>query len=167
VAVQDSLLPDFDEETASTRRLLARVPEADLSWKPHERSFSLGELSMHLARLVGWGRSILDDDGYDIRDSPTASREESALDRTSLLKAFDDNVAAVRALLTAKSDAELSTLWALRRGETTLMAVPRATAFRRFVLHHLVHHRGQLSVYLRLRNVPLPPIYGQTADERM
>lgn len=166
MTVQDSLLPDFDEETASTRRLLARVPEADLAWKPHERSFSLGELSMHLARLLGWGRSILDDDAYDLKDNSPA-RPEEPVDLTALLAAFDDNVAAVRRLLATKSDAELTSVWELRRGGTTLMAMPRVTAFRRFVLHHLVHHRGQLSVCLRLRNVPLPPIYGPTADERM
>jgi uncharacterized damage-inducible protein DinB len=166
VTVQESVLPDIDHEMAATRRLLERVPAADLAWAPHERSYSLGELSMHLARLVSWGRSILDRDFYDLA-GVTDDRPDGTPVLADVLATFDRETAALRQSLVGKSDGELLSPWELRRGTEVLMSMPRVTALRRFVLHHLVHHRGQLSVYLRLRNVPLPPIYGPTADERM
>ncbi len=166
MTLQESVLPDVDHEVAVTRRLIERVPAADLAWAPHERSFSLGELSMHLARLVRWGRSILDRDFYDLADNPDDQPVE-AFTIADVLETFDRETAAVRRSLVSKTDGELLAPWELRRGTEVMMSMPRITALRRFVLHHLVHHRGQLSVYLRLRNVPLPPIYGPTADERM
>lgn len=166
MTLQESLLPDFDEETASARRLLERVPPGDMHWTPHERSFTLGQLSMHLARLISWGRTILDEEFYDLA-SGGGEAPGSDASHADILATFDDNTAAVRASLAGKSEAELLSPWELRRGSTVLMSIPRVAAFRRFVLHHLVHHRGQLSVYLRLRNVPIPPIYGPTADEHM
>jgi len=166
VTLRDSLLPDFDDETASTRRLLERVPDDAMAWSPHEKSYSLGQLAMHLARLISWGRTILDDEFYDLATG-SGDAPGSDMTRGAILAAFDEHTAAVRTRLADKSDGELLAPWELRRGRLTLMSMPRITAIRRFVLHHLVHHRGQLSVYLRLRDVPLPPIYGPTADERM
>jgi len=166
VTLRESLLSDFDHETAATRRLLERLPDSDMAWAPHEKSFSLGQLAMHLGQLVGWGRGILDDDGYDLGREP-GERPGARATRADALATFDAATAAVRQSLVDKLDAELLATWELRRGRITLMSMPRLTALRRFVLHHLVHHRGQLSVYLRLRNVPLPPLYGPSADERM
>lgn len=166
MTVHESFLPDFDHEIASTHRLLERVPASDLAWAPHERSFSLGDLAMHLARLVGWARTILDQDFYDLK-SASAAQPPAEFSLTDVLSTFDRHAAAVRERLLTMADAELVAPWELRNGAEVLMSMPRITALRRFVLHHLVHHRGQLSVYLRLRNVPLPPLYGPTADERM
>ena len=166
MTLHHSILPDFDDEMAAARRLLERVPDADLAWKPHERSFSLGELAMHLARLVGWGRSILNDDYYDLA-AASGGRPAMPATRAEILAAFDDAVADVRRNLVDRPEARLASIWELRRGSQVMLSMPRIAALRRFVIHHLIHHRGQLTVYLRLRNVPLPPLYGPSADERM
>jgi uncharacterized damage-inducible protein DinB len=160
------LLPEFDHEMAVTRQLLERLPDLAFDWKPHERSFTLGGLATHLAVLPHWGRSILDQDTYDLQDgegtraAPRANREE-------VLAVFDANVRAVRDRLATMAEAELSVPWTLRRGGQTLMRMPRYAALRRFLIDHLIHHRGQLTVYLRLQNVPLPPLYGPSADEHL
>lgn len=163
VTIQESLLPDFDHELAVTRRLLERVPEHDLAWKPHAKSFSLGELAMHLAQLIRWGRTILNEDSHDV--ALGRGERPSAQSVADVLAAFDEHSSAVRQRLVAMVDAELMAVWELRQKGHVIMSMPRVTALRRFVLHHLVHHRGQLSVYLRMRDVPLPPIYGPSADE--
>jgi len=167
MAVYDTLLPDFDHETAAARRLLERVPASAMAWRPHDKSFSMGQLAMHLARLVSWGERILADDAYDIAEASGQVPPEPPGDPADVLAAFDRNVAAVRKHLLGRTAAELDAPWELRSGKQVLMSLPRVAALRRFVIHHLIHHRGQLSVYLRLQNVPLPPLYGPTADERM
>jgi uncharacterized damage-inducible protein DinB len=159
------VLPDFDHEMTATRRLLERLPEADLAWRPHEKSYTLGELALHLPRLVSWGRSILNEPAYDLTRG--GSQPPSPATRAEVLAAFDEVVASVRQSLIDRPEAYLMSIWELRRGTQVLMSMPRITALRRFVIHHLIHHRGQLTVYLRLRGVPLPPLYGPTADERM
>jgi uncharacterized damage-inducible protein DinB len=158
-------LPEFDHEMAVTRRLLERVPDGALAWKPHDRSFSMGALSTHLAQLPRWGRTILDRESYDLAESAGRSPVEAG-SQAEMLRLFDEHVADVRRALTASSDAVLRAPWALRQGGQVLMSMPRLAALRRFLLHHVIHHRGQLTVYLRLQNVPVPPIYGPTADER-
>lgn len=160
------LLPEFDHEMAVTRRLLERLPEEALGWKPHERSFSMAELATHLALLPRWGRTILDEDGYDLARSDTAS-PGACETRSAVLALFDDHVAGTRRRLAQTSAPELEAPWTLRRGSQTVMQLPRHAAFRRFLLDHAIHHRGQLSVYLRLQDVPLPPIYGPSADETL
>lgn len=164
MAVIDALLVEFDQEMACTRELLARLPEDAFAWKPHERSYSLGGLATHLAQLPHWGSQILEGDGYDMGASTDRTPEKRT--RADVLETFDRHVADVRRGLTTRTDAELSAPWTLRRNGQTLLTMPRLTAIRRFLLHHVIHHRGQLTVYLRLRNVPLPPMYGPTADER-
>jgi uncharacterized damage-inducible protein DinB len=166
VTFSDALLPELDQEAALTRRLLERVPEDAFDWRPHERSMSLGRLATHLAELVRWGNNILERDGYDLVDHtrPRGSVESS---RQAVLDLFDRQVAEVRRNLAGRTDAELAAPWVLRRGAQTVMSMPRVAALRRFLLNHLVHHRGQLSVYLRLQNVSVPPIYGPSADEGM
>jgi len=166
VAVRDALLPEFDHEMAVTRRLLERLPESAFGWKPHEKSFSLGGLSTHLAQIPHWGTSILDRDFHDLQQN----RGHRAAEQTSVagvLETFDRHVAEVRRSLLERSDAELMAPWALRRGEHLVMSLPRIAALRSFLLHHLIHHRGQLTVYLRMQGVTLPPLYGPTADEEM
>ena len=163
MALVDALLPEFDREMTTTRTVLARVPEDKFDWKPHARSFSLGVLATHVANLPTWGTETLTRSDIDIggtRQPPTAlgSKQE-------LLAAFDRQVAAARAALVGKTDAELSAMWSLKRSGKTMFSMPKAAVLRGFVLSHMIHHRGQLTVYLRLLDVPVPSIYGPSADE--
>lgn len=160
----DALLIDFDQEMAATRELLARLPESALGWKPHDQSFSLGDLAAHLAEVPCWGRQILDTDADELKVASTAVAE--TLTRATILDTFDRHVAAVRHDLLTRSDAELTAPWTLCENGRMLLILPRLAAVRRFLLHHVIHHRGQLSVYLRLQNVALPPLYGTTAEPR-
>ena len=163
--IRSVLLAEFDHEMAVTRRLLERCP-AQFDWTPHPRSYTLGGLATHLARLPRWGEWILAKDGYDmvIDHAPQAPNHDAL---AQVLETFDQSVGTVRGHLTAQSDAELAAPWVLRRNGEKVMTLPRMSAFKTFVVNHTIHHRGQLSVYLRLLEVPLPAIYGPTADERM
>jgi uncharacterized damage-inducible protein DinB len=164
VKLVDGLLPEFDHEMAVTRRLLERAPEAAFTWRPHEKSFSLSGICSHLSRIPHWGVAILNHDGYDlVRDAVPRGDEKTSV--ADILATHDGFVKEVRARLTEILDAELMATWSLKRDGKVLMSMPRISAFKSFVINHTIHHRGQLSVYLRLQNVPLPPIYGPTADE--
>lgn len=164
MALADTLLPEFDNEMAVTRRVLERAPETAFSWRPHEKSFTLGGLCTHLANLPSWGVAILGADSFDmVRDAPPRAAAQTAV--ADMLATFDNFVKDARAKLAAASDAELLAPWSLKRDGEVIISMPRMAALRSFTISHLIHHRGQLSVYLRLQNVPLPPIYGPTADE--
>jgi len=165
MAITDALLPEYDHEMATTRRLLDRVPEAELGWKPHERSMSLGELAGHVANIPYWCSAILSRPDFDLATGGTDARPRTPASVSHVLADFDGKSTAARALLAAASDAEMLAPWTLRRGDHVMFTLPRVAAVRSFVMNHIIHHRGQLSVYLRLKNVPLPPIYGPTADE--
>ena len=158
----DALLPEFDHEISTTRTLLERLPDDRLVWKPHARSMSLGALATHVATIVWWGEMTLARSEFDTAGAGTVPEAPS---RAQILATLDRNASATRALLASKSDAELMAPWALKRGDQTIFSMPRAGVWRSFVLNHLVHHRGQLSVYLRLLDVPVPSIYGPSADE--
>jgi uncharacterized damage-inducible protein DinB len=160
--IVESLLPEFDHEIGTTRKLLERVPEEKFAWQPHPKSMSLGDLASHLANLVGWGTVTLNDTGIDLAG---AGRGPEAHSRAELLATFDRNAADTRAALAGKSDAELMAPWTLKREGHTIFTMPRSSVWRSFVLSHIIHHRGQLSVYLRLQEVPVPSIYGPSADE--
>ena len=164
--LRDVLLADFDHEMTMTRHVLERVPDASLAWRPHEKSFSLAGLATHLAHLPHWGTRILEQPSYDLATA-SPSRSPELPGTKDILETLDRHVTEVRRALLATSDAELAAPWSLTRGSQLVMSLPRLAAFRRFLLHHVIHHRGQLTVYLRLQNVPLPPLYGPTADERM
>lgn len=165
MAIAESILPEFDHETATTRTLLERVPAEKAEWKPHVKSMSLGNLSMHIANLPNWAAITLERTGFDTNppDGPrvTSPAYESA---PRLLQIYDANVSAARALLVRTTDGEFMVQWTLKSGGKTMFSMPRIAVFRSFVLNHAVHHRGQLSVYLRLLDVPIPNIYGPTAD---
>ena len=163
MGVRETLLPEFDQEMAATRLVLARVPEASFAWKPHERSHALGGLAAHLAQIPNWGCGILTRDGHDLEtaDAPVTP----VLTVAAVLERFDQHVSDVRRALVEMADGQLQTPWALRRGGHLILSMPRIAAIRRFVLHHTIHHRGQLTMYLRLQGVPLPPLYGPSADE--
>jgi uncharacterized damage-inducible protein DinB len=163
--MRDELLAEFDHEMAVTRTVIDRVPEAALDWRPHDKSYSLGELASHLADVPHWGVRILEQPVYDLASG--AGRRPERRTRAEILETFDRHVAEVRQVLAGRADAELSAIWTLKRGADTLFTVPRSVAVRTFVIHHSIHHRGQMTVYLRLQDVPLPPIYGATADETL
>ena len=165
MAIAESILPEFDHETATTRTLLERVPADKAEWKPHAKSMSLGQLAMHIANLPNWASITLERTEFDPNppDAPrvtTPAYESGA----KLLQAYDANVSAARVLLARTTDAEFMVPWVLKNGGKSLFSMPRVAVFRSFVLNHAVHHRGQLSVYLRLLDVPIPNIYGPTAD---
>ena len=162
--VRESLLPEFDHETTMTRVVLERLPEAAFEWRPHPKSYTLGGLATHLAQIPHWGTSILTHDFYDLATSTTRDPLTSL---KAVLETFDGNVREVRNALVGLTDGQLLQPWALRRAEKVVLSMPRVSALRGFVVRHLVHHRGQMTVYLRLNDVPLPPLYGPTADETM
>ena len=151
MAIKDALLADYDHEMGTTRRLLERLPDDKLTWKPHDKSMSLGGLATHL-----------NDPFFDLAEAPPDGAEQSS--RAAILESFDESRARTRAWMD-KTDGEYNSLWTLRRGGQQMFTVPRVAAFRSFVLHHIIHHRGQLSVYLRLNDVAIPAIYGPSADE--
>ncbi|HEX2779254.1 MAG TPA: DinB family protein [Gemmatimonadaceae bacterium] len=160
-----ALLPEFDHEMKTTRSLLERVPESKAGWKPHAKSMSLGELASHIANLAGWGRYIVAQPELDFAPpGGTPLALPKYRDGAELLERFDANVAATRAAIARASDEDLAGAWTLKNGGRTIFTLPRAAALRGFMMNHGIHHRGQLSVYLRLNDVPLPSIYGPTAD---
>src|SRR4029077_10670563 len=161
--IKDALLVEFDHELSTTRRLLERIPDDKLTWKPHDKSRSLGELALHVANLPNWGPFILERLEFDLRDNPFPISQQPA-SNADLLAIFETARGNARKAMD-KTDAELAALWVLKRNNQELFALPRLAAFRSFVLNHMIHHRGQLSVYLRLNDIAVPAIYGPTADE--
>jgi uncharacterized damage-inducible protein DinB len=165
VAIKDSLLPEYDHEMGLTRRVLERAPASDYTWQPHDKSWPLGGLAAHIANIPNWMRAVLEFTEFDIADLPEESRPTIPSSRDELLKRFDTSVAEGRRLLDAQSDAQLLAMWTFKRHGQTAFTLPRVAALRSFIMNHNVHHRGQMTVYLRLRNVPVPAIYGASADE--
>ena len=157
------LLSEFDREMGATGRLLARVPQSHLGWRPHERSMTLGQLATHIASLPSWVAAMVREAAFDLADVPSSVVEDATV--AAIVSRFDSAVADARRALAESTDARLLDLWTLRKDGHDVLVAPRVVALRTEGLYHLSHHRGQLSVYLRLLNVPLPPIYGPTADE--
>jgi uncharacterized damage-inducible protein DinB len=149
-------------EAVATRKMLERVPEDAFDWKPHEKSMALGRLAGHVAELVGMLVPMVSKDAMDFGDF----RPFKPASVAELVEQFDGNVAQAVELLKNQSDEQLPKTWHIKSGEKVFLEMPRGT-FIRWLLSHIVHHRGQLSVYLRLRDVPLPSVYGPTADESM
>jgi uncharacterized damage-inducible protein DinB len=161
-----ALLPEFDHEMAGTRKTLERVPDGKLDWKPHAKSAALGGLATHLAQIPHWATVTIREPELDLappgappyRLLPKRSRDE-------LLAALDANVSAARAAIADASDAVLLAPWSLLKGGHKIFTLPRIAALRSFVLSHTIHHRAQLGVYLRLLDIPVPSLYGPSADE--
>jgi uncharacterized damage-inducible protein DinB len=165
MSLKTALLAEFDHEMATTRSLLERVPEGAAGWRPHPRSFTLGQLAMHVATLPGLGMQIMDKPEFDMNPAVGEGYRLPDFESTAaLLETFDAAVRGARAALEQTDDAALQVVWILKNAGETLVSRPRAAAYRIIFMSHLIHHRGQLSVYLRLQDVPLPFIYGPTAD---
>lgn len=167
MSIAQSLLPEFDHEMRTTRSLVERIPEARADWQPHPKSMTLGQLAAHVTAMIKWGSATIRLTGLDL-DSPAAAiytppRFETT---TALVETFDANVREAREAIAGASDADLSVDWTLIAGGRTVFSMPRVASLRTFVMNHHIHHRGQLSLYLRLLDVPLPSIYGPTADEK-
>ncbi len=161
--IKDGLLAEFDHETGITRRLLERLPHdrEKLAWKPHVKSMSLGGLATHIATLPVWGSTILNASFFDLTTLPPRDEKTSPAE---ILAAFDLNVKETRGWMD-RTDGEYLDRWTLKRGGQELFSLPKVAAFRNLMMHHLIHHRGQLSVYLRLADIPVPAMYGPSADE--
>ncbi|HZD93349.1 MAG TPA: DinB family protein, partial [Candidatus Sulfotelmatobacter sp.] len=157
-----AILPEFDHEMANTRKSLDRVPDDKLSFKPHAKSMSLGQLATHLATINHWVEAI---SGQDSFDASTAPRTEELKSRAEILAAFDKNAATARKYIAGASDAQLTKPWALLFKGQTIFNLPRIAVLRSFILNHTIHHRAQLGVYLRLNDIAVPSIYGPSADE--
>jgi uncharacterized damage-inducible protein DinB len=155
-----SLLREFDDEMATTRRVIERVPSDKGAWKPHAKSFSLGHLTQLVATMPGWFPNMLRETALDLRAAPPYSLQTT----DALLAAFDRSVSESRAALAAVTDEDMAASWSLKLGDQVLLTMPRRDVVRQ-TINHIVHHRGQLTVYLRLLDVPVPSVYGPTADE--
>lgn len=162
MSLEKSLLPELDHEMAGTRRALERIPDAKLDWRPHERSGTLGWLGMHLAQLPFWATTTVESEGLDLEGYPAAPVAQSTAE---ILETFDRHVAQARAAIAGTGDETWFGSWCLRMGDHVIFDMPRIAVLRSFVMNHIVHHRGQLTVYLRLLDVPVPALYGPSADE--
>jgi uncharacterized damage-inducible protein DinB len=161
-------LPEFDSEMAATRRTLERIPEDRLAWKPHEKSTPLGRLAGHIAELVGMGTLVVKEDALDFaarRAAEPGAKPTVAESQKHVLELFDKNVANTRAAIAGTSDDHWSKNWKLSAGERTFYRGSRMGAMRRMMMNHIIHHRAQLGVYLRLNDVAVPSVYGPSADE--
>lgn len=166
MAIGDAFLPEFDHEMALTRKTLERVPEGKPDWKPHEKSMTISRLAGHLAELPGFALMTIQNDSFNVAPPGGGSRQRTVMtSRKQLLEVFDKNVAAARAAIAGASDEHMGQMWTLRAGEKTIFSMPRAGILRAMILSHTIHHRAQLGVYLRLNGVPVPSIYGPSADE--
>jgi uncharacterized damage-inducible protein DinB len=162
--LKQDALGDLERELATTRRVLERLPEEQFAWKPHEKSMSLGRLAAHVVDLVHWQTMTLQSEGLDLAGAGSFGPEIPA-SRADLLKTFDANVAAVNEALARASEAALRHVWTLRMGPKVILSMPRLAVLRTMCLSHMINHRAQLCVYLRLLDVPVPSVYGPSADE--
>jgi uncharacterized damage-inducible protein DinB len=164
MTITELLLPEFDQEMAATRRVLERVPEDKFAWKPHAKSFSMGDLASHIVNMLLWTVETMDKTEFDLDSVTPEEMNKAAKTCAELLAGFDANARQARAAL-EKSDADYQVPWTLRKGAQVFFTMPRYTCVRSFCLNHIVHHRAQLTVYLRENDVPVPGLYGPSADE--
>jgi uncharacterized damage-inducible protein DinB len=164
--ISQGMLPEFDMEMGNTRKTLERVPEGKGTFAPHPKSMPMARLAGHLAEIPLWGAMTLAQDEFDM--NPPGGVPYKSLEMTSrqaMLDAFDEQVKKARAALAATTDAQMMKPWTLKNGGNTIMSMPRIAVLRGFVMNHMIHHRAQLGVYLRMNGAPVPSIYGPSADE--
>lgn len=165
MGLSQSLLPEFDQEMANTRKTLERVPDEKFAWKPHEKSMAMGNLAGHLANLPSWGTLTISSDSFDLAPGGRPVKTPELSSTKDVLEKFDENVAATRGAIADASDPDLFKSWTLMSNGNTILTMPKVAVLRSFVMSHMIHHRAQLGVYLRLNNIPVPSIYGPSADE--
>jgi len=158
----DALLAELEQEAQTTRRQLERVPQQHLTWRPHPKSMSLGQLALHIATVPGLVAELA---AHDVVPNPPAFQQPEAATAAELVPALTESVATAKRTLGGFDDAKMQAMWRLQSDGKELLAMPRAALVRAIMLNHWYHHRGQLQVYLRLLNVPVPSVYGPTADE--
>jgi len=162
----ETILPEFDHEMASTRKVLEGLPEDKLDWRPHPKSNTIGWNANHLADLPGWAVAILTQPQFDFAPVGGQRYESPKLrTRQEILDLFDRNVAAARKAVEAVKDDEMNAMWSLLAGGKAIFTRPRPAVMRSFVLNHMIHHRAVLCVYLRLNDLPVPGMYGPSGDE--
>jgi uncharacterized damage-inducible protein DinB len=162
MSIAQMLLPEFEEEMANTRKLLALIPEGNLEFKPHEKSMTLGRLAGHVAEMPVWAKTTME---VDVLDLQPGMQPFVCTSREQTLAYFDENVAAARTAIAGASDEAFAQKWTLKVSGKEVMSLPKYNVMRSMVFNHLVHHRAQLGVYLRLNNVEFPGMYGPSADE--
>jgi len=160
--LNQALLPEFDHEMANTRKSLERIPDNKFDWKPHQKSMTLGGLAGHLATINGWTEAVIGQDSFDVATSPPPPKFKN---RQEVLDAFDKGTASARKAISAASDEQFMKPWSLVNKGQTVFTLPRIGVVRSFIMNHIIHHRAQLGVYLRLNDIPVPSIYGPSADE--
>lgn len=167
MSISESILPEFEQEMSSTRKVLQRVPDDRLNWQAHEKSRSIGWVACHLAEIVGWVEGTLTQESWDIAPADGEPYQSPQLgSRQEILELFDANVAAARERITTTPDEEYGKPWSLLAGGETLMTLPKLGVIRRWVINHSIHHRGHLCVYLKLNNIAIPALYGPSSDEQ-
>jgi|SRR6185437_4937646 len=164
MAISQALLPEFDHEIANTRKSLERVPESKFDWKPHTKSMSMGALAGHIATIPTYTKTTFETQQFDVASSG-GPRPPELKTRAEILSFFDKSAAEARAALAAVSDENLMKPWSLLNAGKPIFTLPRIGVFRSMIMNHMIHHRAQLGVYLRLNDVPVPSIYGPSADE--
>jgi len=167
MSIGESMLPEFDIEMANTRKTLERVPDDKFAWKPHEKSFAMGPLATHVSNIPTWTNVTIDRDEFDMAPNGEPMKAPECHSRQELLDAFDKNVSTARAALAGIADEKIFQNWTLLASGNKVLSMPRIAVLRSFVMNHLIHHRAQLGVYLRLNDIPVPSIYGPSADEGM
>ncbi len=165
MSISASLLPEFDHEMATTRRTLERVPDGLFAWKPHDKSYTMGQLAGHLSNIPSWVPFTLEQDSLDLAPGGLPMKFDYPTTAAGLLKAFDEGVKAARASLEKTSDATMMQSWSLLGNGQVYFTQPKVAVLRGFVMNHSIHHRAQLGVYLRLNNIAHPSMYGPSADE--
>jgi uncharacterized damage-inducible protein DinB len=165
LTISHSLLGEFDQEMAGTRKTLERLPEGKFGFKPHEKSPSMGWMAGHIVHLNKWGIMTCKSDFVDLGAPENQRRDPEPTTAQQAVEAFDKNAAEFRAALAQTTDEQMMQPWSLRMGEKVVFTMPRVAVLRSMVFNHLIHHRAQLTVYLRMNGVPVPALYGPSADE--
>jgi uncharacterized damage-inducible protein DinB len=165
MAIKDALLAELKHESSSTRRILERVPGDNLLWKPHEKSYTIGRLATHIAQIPAWISRIIKHDEFDF--AKNLYKAITAESNEELMKIFEETLTENIAVLETAPEDLMNTMWTFRRGEQVFFTLPRKVVIRNMAFNHLIHHRGQLSVYLRLLDIPVPGMYGPSADESL
>jgi uncharacterized damage-inducible protein DinB len=165
MAISQALLPEFDREMATTRKMLERFPEDKVEWRPHETCMTMGRLAGHVAELAGWTNVTMDQDKLEL--DPNNYNPAIVKSRAEALKQFDETVKAARAKIASASDETFMKPWTFVAGGKTVFTIPKIAVLRSFVMNHMIHHRGQLAAFYRIAGVPVPSLYGPSKDEQV